>query len=212
MSTATTDPATAPATEPCGQPGLRERKKEATRLAIKRAALSLALEQGIEHLTVESISEAAGVSPRTFFNYFHCKEDALIGDASEPAAQLHDAILARPAKEPILRTLRTVIGASDVLRTAHARRDDALARQQLVRDNPELLPRQLAQFATIERTITEAVADRLDTDPDVDLRPALLAGFAVSAVRVAMQRWTADGARPPLELVDEAFDLWERGL
>lgn len=191
--------------------GRRERKKQATRRTIKEAALALALERGLEHLTVEEISEAADVSPRTFFNYFGCKEDALIGETGEAAEELGERIRARPLDETPLRTLRTVIAESEFLRHAHARREEALARERLVHSNPALLPRQLAQYATIERTFTEAMAERLGVDPDQDLRPALLAALAGSVIKVSMKRWTADGTRPPNELMNEAFDLLERG-
>lgn len=48
--------------------GRRERKKLETRRTIRQAALTLALEEGVDKLTVEAITEAADVSPRTFFN------------------------------------------------------------------------------------------------------------------------------------------------
>jgi AcrR family transcriptional regulator len=60
--------------------GMRERKRRATRNSIQRAVLVLALERGFDRVTVEEISQAAEVSPRTFFNYFSTKEAAVIGD------------------------------------------------------------------------------------------------------------------------------------
>ncbi|HET7356838.1 MAG TPA: TetR family transcriptional regulator [Nocardioidaceae bacterium] len=192
--------------------GLRERKKLATRRRIKDEALSLALERGLDRLTVEAIAAAADVSPRTFFNYFACKEEALIGDGGETAAAMLETIRARPAHETPLQTLHAAITQSTMLTAAHLDRDRARARQQLVRDNPSLLPRQLAQYATVERTFIEAMAERLGADPDVDLRPALLAAIAVSVIRVATQRWTADGNAPLLDLVDEAFALLPQDL
>jgi AcrR family transcriptional regulator len=59
--------------------GLRERKKAATRLAIERAAVDLACDHGYEAATAEAIAARAGVSLRTFFNYFPGKDVAIVG-------------------------------------------------------------------------------------------------------------------------------------
>lgn len=191
--------------------GRRERKKLKTRRALKDAALDLALEQGVESLTIEAISEAADVAPRTFFNYFVCKEDALVAEAAEAAADLHQVIIERPSAESPLRALRAVITQSEFFSAAHVDRDRILARQKLVQEHPPLMSRQLAQYAQVERTFADALAERLGVEADQDPRPELLAALTVSVLRVAMRRWTADGRAPLHQETDAAFDLLEQG-
>jgi AcrR family transcriptional regulator len=59
--------------------GLRERKRAATRMAIRDTARELTAEHGLNHFTIEQLCERVGISRRTFFNYFPTKEDAIIG-------------------------------------------------------------------------------------------------------------------------------------
>ena len=58
---------------------LRERRREQTWTAIHEAALKRVRDHGMRGTTVEEIAQEAGVSPRTFFNYFPSKEDAVLG-------------------------------------------------------------------------------------------------------------------------------------
>ena len=58
---------------------LRDRQRTATWQAIHEAAYQLVDERGLSSVTVEEIVAAAGVSQRTFFNYFPSKEDAVLG-------------------------------------------------------------------------------------------------------------------------------------
>src|SRR3954447_6119500 len=110
--------------------GRRERKKLATRRAITAAALRLVAERGFDNVTIEQISEAADVAPRTFFNYFGCKEDAIIGVAEERYRALQDAILLGDGGddaplEILRRALRTTV-------TQMAERpEDLVLRQQV---------------------------------------------------------------------------------
>lgn len=59
---------------------LRQRNRRRTRASIASAAVRLTLELGIDAATIEAISAEANVSPRTFFNYFDSKDDALLGE------------------------------------------------------------------------------------------------------------------------------------
>lgn len=58
---------------------LRERRRQRTWNAIHEAAVSLVKEKGLRQTTTDEIAEHAGISPRTFFNYFASKEDAVLG-------------------------------------------------------------------------------------------------------------------------------------
>jgi AcrR family transcriptional regulator len=58
---------------------LRERKKQRTRRAIHDAAFALAAERGLAQVTVGDICAEAGISERTFFNYFPSKAAATLG-------------------------------------------------------------------------------------------------------------------------------------
>ncbi|KUP25014.1 TetR/AcrR family transcriptional regulator [Paenibacillus sp. DMB5] len=56
---------------------LRDQKKEATAYALSVAAFELALVHGMDGFIVDDIVRQAGVSRRTFANYFSCKEEAV---------------------------------------------------------------------------------------------------------------------------------------
>ena len=76
--------------------GLRQAKKERTRLAIVDAGLDIVIESGRTQATVDAIAERAGVSVRTFHNYFDSK-DAMF---AHPLAQLLDVLTTKLAEQP----------------------------------------------------------------------------------------------------------------
>ena len=55
----------------------RGRPRTSSRDVLEEAALELFLEQGYDSTTVDQISQRAGVSRATFFNYFSSKADVL---------------------------------------------------------------------------------------------------------------------------------------
>src|ERR1700750_69995 len=88
---------------------LRERKKQATRRSLRRAALDLVAERGFAHVTIEDIAEAAGVSPRTFFNYFPSKEAALFGTDPEQIPVLRERMIHSAPGETAMEALRMIM-------------------------------------------------------------------------------------------------------
>jgi AcrR family transcriptional regulator len=190
--------------------GLRERKKLRTRHALGAAALELAVRHGLDGVTVEQIAEAADVSPRTFFNYFSSKEEAVVAADVERARATAERLAARPADEPVLTSVRAVV--REMVDGADARARDWVRQVRLVRANPALVPHQLAAYAAIEAQLAAVIAERTGLAAD-DLYPALTAAAVMSATRTATTRWLAsDGATDLVSWLDEALDLLETGL
>jgi AcrR family transcriptional regulator len=212
--------------------GRRERKKQATRVALSEAAVRLSLEHGVENVTVEQIADAADVALRTFFNYFSSKEEAVVAGDSARGEVLVDRFRSRPASESVLTALRVAVLAHVDDLTA----DEQLEQLRMMRRSPSLLPHQLAAYAAGERALAVAVAERIgepapegpddeaadsdgaDDDRPVGLYPALVAASVMAGVRVAMLRWTdatAGGTRDHAllhEIVGEVFARLAGGL
>src|SRR5215210_7200887 len=126
---------------------MRERKKLATREALSTAALRLALEHGPENVRVDDIAEAAGVSPRTYNNYFSSREQAIVvALAAERGHEVAAALRKRPVDEPL----------------EHA---------ALITSAPALQAEFLDTIAAIERPHADAIAARTGTDDQGELGP-----------------------------------------
>lgn len=177
------------------QPGLRERKKQATRDALRLAALRLAAEHGWDQVRVEDIAAEAGVSVRTFSNYFATKEEALLATGHQRAERIIEALAARPAGEPLWAALTAAIVDGFTVDESDFRR---LVRLQ---STPLLTEEHLKTYAVIERGVAAAVASRIGADADRDLYPRLVAGAVLSTIRVTVEHWRQTGADQPLPAV-----------
>lgn len=186
--------------------GLRERKKEATRQAVHEAALRLTVEHGFDQLTVEAVADAAGISRRTFSNYFAGKEDALLHGDEQQITELVRAVRERPAEEAAWTALRAAM-TQFAERVAPPEREWAV-RTRLAMRHPSLLARQLANHAALEHDLAEAVAARRSP-----VRPLVLAAVFLSALRIAMRMWIEeDLAREPIQVIDEILDEMGRSF
>ncbi|GAA4092833.1 TetR/AcrR family transcriptional regulator [Nonomuraea soli] len=196
-------------------PGRRERKKQATRSAVRQAALRLALRHGVEGVTVEQIASEADIALRTFFNYFSSKEEAVVASAAAGAEALIGEFRARPRSESVLRALREAVLA--VIDRDHSHDDDQAAGHdyvaaiRLIHRTPALMPHQLAVLAAQEKALADAIAERLPPgDPHgAGIYPALCAATALTALRVVLGRWLAhaDGDQPPpTDLLGQEID------
>lgn len=165
-------------------PGLRERKKRNTRAQISSAALRLAVERGIAQVRVEDIAAEAGISPRTFNNYFPSKEAAVVSVAALRADKFCAALRMRPAHEPLHDALTAAV--LDLFADEPDR--EWIARSQLIRNEPSLFAEERKSDSQIEHTIASEIAARTSTDP-AELQPRLAASLVVSAIHTAVRFW-----------------------
>jgi AcrR family transcriptional regulator len=177
------------------QPGLRERKKQATREALRLAALRLAVEKGWDQVRVEDIAAEAGVSPRTFNNYFASKDEAFLATAYDRAERVQAALAARPPDEPLWPAVIEAVAcgfADEAVDLRQARR---------IRPTPTLAAEQLKATMVIEHGLAEGIARRIGTDVEHDLYPRLVAAAVVSATRVTVEHWLRTESDLPFPLV-----------
>jgi AcrR family transcriptional regulator len=169
-------------------PGLRERKKQATSKALRDAALRLALERGPGNVRVDDIAEAAGVSPRTYNNYFSSREQAIVAAVTaEREARVAEAVAARPASVRLSGAVVEAIVAQYTDPDSHDPR--ALA---LITTSSALHDAFLDTAAGIEDPLTVAIAERIGDTGQYTAR--VLAASVAAAVRIALQRWLRPAA------------------
>lgn len=203
-------PADAPVT------GQRDRKKRATRRALREAAHQLFTERGYAHTSVDDIATAAGVSRRTFFRYYARKQDLLRADMADLLPVLLEALRSRPADEPplaaIFAALRTLIGPDgppSLIVSLSRPVGGIRARLSLVR-----------LLAEWEQGIADALLRRAGIEPakaieEESLRAVVIACAATSALRASAQIYRTRHPGPGLDMVrflpiaEQAFAVLE---
>ena len=167
--------------------GLRERKKLETRQALSRAALQLAAKCGFENVRVEDIAAEAGVSLRTFNNYFSSKEEAVVALAVDRAARICSALRARPAGEALADALSHAF-IEQYTQNGEPDRE-WVARIQFALTTPALLGEYLKILFRIEDSLAGVIAERTGSDPVRDLYPRVLAAAVCAAAHAAIKYW-----------------------
>lgn len=182
--------------------GLRARKREATRRAVRAAAFALFHARGFEAVTLDDIAAAAEVSRRSLFHHFRSKEDIVFSAKGSFEAELRAAVAAQPAGESVMRMAE---GALKSLGAAwRGREPRALA--QLIHDTPILRAGDQAKYESLERGLAEALAERAGLPSDA-LGPRMAAVATVGVLRVATECWLAspDDGEGPLPHGEAAF-------
>lgn len=189
--------------------GLRDRKKAATRVALSEAAARLAKERGIELVTADMIASEAGVSVRTFHNYFSCKEEAVLHHFEAEVLEWAQWLRERPAAEPILDSLEHIVLRALTEHDAQLEEMQALA--DLIDSSPTLLAKKMEMHVRLTPMLEEVIAERTGAS---GLYPSLLQMVAGAAVKASLDLWLSgrSEATDAEQLVREAFDHLRSGL
>jgi AcrR family transcriptional regulator len=198
-------------------PGLRERKKADTRRALSDAALNLAFERGLDNVTREDIANLAGVSLRTFNNYFTGKCEALAYRQAERMRRGVAVLRQRPADEPLWTAI-----AHAVLKPLEEDFADVGGDENRVPSRQELTEvRKLLLNPKIRNAVPqqlfdewlEVIGERTGTDPDRDMYPRLVVAIVRAVSDAAADAYVR--ADPPVAitaLIRSGFAAVSAGL
>ncbi len=189
--------------------GLRERKKQATREALRAAALRLAVERGPDRVRVEDIAEAAGVSPRTYNNYFASREQAIVSAVTaDREARIAAAVAGGPAGVRLADAVTDAV-VEQYTSTGEREREALL----LITTRTALRDAFLDTTDGIEPPLTAVIAERLG-GAGTRTTARVLAASVAAAVRVALENWLRGWRRPGggVETAEAAGGLDAGGL
>jgi AcrR family transcriptional regulator len=170
--------------------GHRDSKREATRQALKDAAYLLAGERDFAEVTIDDITRAAGVSRRTFFNYFESKEDAFSSARLDWSAALVEAVHARPDDEDPWAALRNGLLAA----LPGGARRETVERMRMLWRQPALAEQSIAAHSSTEDALVREVQRRRPEAPAGQAR--LLAAVFLATTRTAARSWAEDDGQP----------------
>jgi AcrR family transcriptional regulator len=177
-------------------PGLAARK-QATALTLRRHALELVGQHGYAATSTDDIARAAGVSPRTFFNYFPTKESAVLLPDGLLNDLVVDAIGRRPESEDPAATMAAA--AMDTFRVLGllAQQDDALLLLgiRVMLTEPALRGVVLERRGVAEEVAWQKLQERGVSPQDLGARTAV--ATVITLCYLALDLWiSTDGGEP----------------
>ena len=189
--------------EPEVRPGLRERKREATRLRIATHAARLATERGVGGVTTDQIADAAEISRATFFRYFDAKETAIAEGFSGPRV---DDLLAVLAAQPAdLAPLDALVATFGRLGEGmdDSTRDLVLEQARIIEQSSALRAWIASAYLRDEILVARVVAERMAALPG-DLYPRVVGAIAMAAIRLGLEQWVAADGEADLTALVQA--------
>src|SRR5215211_1414734 len=204
------------------QSGLREHKKQQTRVVIAETARRLFGERGFDHVTVAEIARAADVAEKTVFNYFPTKEDLVYWRMESFEDELLETIRAREPGESVLASFGRFVSEPRglIAETDPAARERLEAVTRLITGSPALLAREEQIYARYTASLAALIAGEARAG-DGDIAPWVAAN-AMMGIHRALVDYTRRRilagihgpqlARDVLAQAGQALALLEKGL
>jgi AcrR family transcriptional regulator len=171
--------------------GLRQRKRQRTRTELIGAAMQLFEAKGYEQTTVAEIAAAAGVSTKTFFNYFASKDEVLFPHLANRIDAAVALIEQRGPDEPIAEVV--VAAMQQMLANALTEEVDgglAAVRLPMIISVPAVQAATLHRYFLAESQLAQALhrtyPDALDSATAAAVIGSVM-GAAIAAALVCLQ-------------------------
>ncbi|MGP4020882.1 TetR/AcrR family transcriptional regulator [Saccharopolyspora sp. 5N708] len=197
--------------------GLRERKKQRTRMALIEAALRLFRDKGYEQTSVAEIAAAADIATRTFFSYFDSKEDIVFFDDQARLDRRLATIARRAADETpaelLLRALERSMLWSGAADDDELVKDYTQVRTHLIATVPALQARELHLLFHAQRRLAEALQRAYPEELDL-VDASAIVGALVGAIKIttAVSVERGDSLEHVWAAARRAADIAMRGI
>lgn len=191
---------------------LRSTRLRQTWQDIHEIAAEDCLKHGPEGVNAADIANRAGVSPRTFFNYFATKEDAILGLGRPELRPEHiETFINDTAHQPLLRVCLLTVA---VVGTALGPDVDHQRRFRLVEKYPELLMRMTNTILqSRDHILRELVLEAeelwlgIDGMPEKDDEAQALVMLAFTVVAFAWRRGPTRLAQDAEQALSDTIDV-----
>lgn len=167
--------------------GKRERNREEAYLCIHHAAYRMSVLEK-SNPTVEEIAVAAGVSPRTFFNYYRTKDEAILGIKPPQLTTGQVDLLAQTGRAALFEVVVSVL--FDVVRSSVVDPENLKERFEPFRDRPEHKVFMSRHLSNSESLVHDAIVGRFEEQLDGNDETVVESARALTMLAAAVLRFT----------------------
>ncbi|WP_052068067.1 TetR family transcriptional regulator [Rhodococcoides fascians] len=183
--------------------GARAIGKRAVFTQISEAAREMFERDGFERTSVDAISEAAGISTRTFYRYYPSKEEVVLSWLDEVGLVLRARVTNAPDNEDIWTSLRRALDSVSQLSPQQV--SEYMLAEALWVESKSLYAGLLERLIVWERQLAEVVQSRLQGQDITGRHARMCAAFAMAGLRVCYELAMDTGHENLGKYLDEYF-------